>query len=467
MNKMKKIKILTITLAIIAITMIAFLGIYIQVQNRMENQVRNYSKAMDIKGSRNIRLKVNTESKTNVKDAEGKIVEDTENLSEEQIAQKGYTKEEIPYNSEEMRNANNYKASQKVIEKRLQKLGVNHYIIKLDEQTGDIIIELTENDKTDSIISNITTVGKFEIVDSQTNEVLMSNSDIKRAKVMYGSGSSNSNKGTSVYLDIEFNKEGKKKLEEISSQYIKTENTTASEEATSDENTNTTTEKKIVMKIDNEEIMSTSFEEPIRMGKLQLSIGAATTDNNTLQDYIDRASNMATVLDVGEIPIKYDLNENQYIISDITDIQIEIAIYVILGILVIAFLALIIKYKTLGALGVISYIGFVSLFMIVIRYTNVVLSIEGFFGILMVFLLNYILLNQLLAKANNRKEVYKEFFVKILPIIIMIITFCFINWIPISSFGMVMFWGIVLIGGYNSLITNTLLKIQAGKEKIK
>ena len=85
----------------------------------------------------------------------------------------------------------------------------------------------------------------------------------------------------------------------------------------------------------------------------------------------------------------------------------------------------------------------------------------------MVFLLNYILLNQLLAKANNRKEVYKEFFVKILPIIIMIITFCFINWIPISSFGMVMFWGIVLIGGYNSLITNTLLKIQAGKEKIK
>ena len=46
MNKigMKKIKIVTITLAIILITMIAFFGIYSPVQNRMENKVKNYKK---------------------------------------------------------------------------------------------------------------------------------------------------------------------------------------------------------------------------------------------------------------------------------------------------------------------------------------------------------------------------------------------------------------------------------------
>ena len=95
---MKKIKILTITLAIIAITMIAFFGVYTQEPNRMENQMKDYSLAMDLKGSRNIRLKVNTENKTTIKDAEGKEVEE-ENLTDEEIAEKGYTKEEIPNNN--------------------------------------------------------------------------------------------------------------------------------------------------------------------------------------------------------------------------------------------------------------------------------------------------------------------------------------------------------------------------------
>ena len=44
---MKKVKILTITLAIILITAIAFGGIYVQKQNRMENVVEDYKYAMD------------------------------------------------------------------------------------------------------------------------------------------------------------------------------------------------------------------------------------------------------------------------------------------------------------------------------------------------------------------------------------------------------------------------------------
>ena len=67
---MKKIKILTITLAIVAITMLAFWGVYIQKQNRMENQMHEYDLAMDLTGSRNIRLKVDTENKTIIKDVQ-------------------------------------------------------------------------------------------------------------------------------------------------------------------------------------------------------------------------------------------------------------------------------------------------------------------------------------------------------------------------------------------------------------
>lgn len=469
---MKKIKILTITLAIIAITMIAFWGIYTQVQNRMENQVKNYSYAPDLRGSRNVRLKVSTGNKRTIKDAEGKVVEDTESLTDEQIAEKGYTKEEAPYNSEEVKTLENYKTSQKIIEKRLKKLGVNYYSIKLDEQTGDIIIEMTEDDNTDSVVGNLNTVGKFEIVDSQTNEVLMNNQDVKLAKVMYSSGSSTTGNGTSVYLDIEFNKEGAKKLEEMSSQYVKTEEASTEENTTSEENAteeNTqeedSNEKKITMKIDDTTIMSTNFDEPIRTGKLQLSIGSSASDEATLQNYVTRASSMATVLDTGNIPVKYDIDENQYVLSDVTEKEMEIAIYVVLGIMVIALIALMVKYKGLGALGVISYIGLVSLFMIVIRYTNVVLSIEGLFGLAIVLILNYILIYHLLRKENKKGEIYKGFFIKILPIIILAITFCFINWMPMNSFGTVMFWGIALMAVYNGIVTNSLLKINERKEK--
>ena len=73
----------------------------------------------------------------------------------------------------------------------------------------------------------------------------------------------------------------KNKLEEISKTYVDSEeNNTTSEEnnATSEENTaeeNTaeetktedSTKKQITMKIDDEEIMTTSFDEPITTGK--------------------------------------------------------------------------------------------------------------------------------------------------------------------------------------------------------
>lgn len=483
---MRKVKILTITLLIILITMIAFFGIYVQVQNRMEDKVKDYSYAMDLDGSRTIRLKVSDQNKTIIKDADGNEVEDSENLTDEEITEKGYTKEEIPYNSEEVKTIENYKNSKKILEKRFNELNIDNYIIKLDEQTGDMLVEITENSNTDRIVSNLATTGKFEIIDTQTKEVLMDNSDIKLANVMYGSNSSSATSSTTtVYLNIEFTKDGAKKLEEISNNYVQTEESNTTSENTTAEDTDATdnteestteenNEKTITMKIDDEEIMTTSFDEPLRTGKLQLSIGNGTTDIDTLNDYINQASNMAVVLDSGNMPVKYEIDTNEYIKSDITQNDLQIVEYILIGIVVIALIVLIIRYGTLGVLGTISYIGFTSILLVVIRYANVVLSIEGIFGIAIVLILNYIFVNKFLSKLKEskkdlsrqevikaNKETYKEFFIKIIPIIIMIVTFCFVQWVPISSFGMVMIWGIALIAAYNVIITNNLLKLKA------
>lgn len=455
---MKTVKILTITLLVILISMISFVGIYQKNKNRMENKVKDYSYSMSLNGARTIKLKVNTEST-----------------------------DDVPNNSEEVLTAENYKKSKEVIEKRLNKMNVEEYTTSVNEATGEITIQIPEqNSQTDTIIGNLNTVGKFEILDSETKEVLLNNDDIKSSEVLYNT----TNSGTSVYLQIEFNKNGKDKLKNVSQTYVSVNNTTnnttennVAENTTSEtenEATNTTTEgssdtatteKKITMKIDDQEIMSTSFDEPITTGKIQLSVGSATTDKTTLQNYVDQAQSVATTLDTGKLPVKYDLEKNQYILpklttQDLIKVEIAIAIIAVVGIII-----LIVKHKLNGLLAGIAYVGLSAVYMLVVRYTNVTISIESIAGIIIVLILNYIFTTMFLNKIeelNKEKaenvmkkatgETYKKFYLRIIPICIMAITFSFVKWVPISSFGMITFWGIVIIVIYNAIITRYLLK---------
>ena len=453
-NVIKTIKILTIILLIVLVSMVGFFGIYKQNKNQMSNIVKDYTYAMDINGARTIKLALNSE------------------------------------NSDEVKTEENYAKAKKIIEKRLEKLSVQEYNISLNKTTGEMIIEVPEDLNTDNIVSNLTTVGKFEILDSDTNEVLMNNDNIKSSSVLYNTTSS----GTSVYLEIAFNKDGKQKLEEISKTYAKSENNTTenntvengteentatenSEEKTNTENTTTdstsTTEKKITMKIDDQELMSTSFDEAITTGKIQLSVGKASTDKTTLNGYITQAQSVATVLDSGNLPVKYDLEKNQYILSNITEqdlrnVAIAIAVVSVIGIIV-----LIVKYKTNGLLGGLAYIGLAAIYAILLRYTNVTISIESILGITIILILDYIFTTMALKNIkklkeeetenvvnNSTLETYKTFFNRIAPICIVSIVFCFIKWIPVSSFGMTTFWGLVIIAIYNATITRSILNIK-------
>ena len=504
---MKKIKIITMIVLIILVTMVSFFGVYTQVQNRMENQVRDYALDMDLGGARYIRLSVNTESTDVIKDANGNEVETDEEMTDEQLAQNGYTKESVPNNSAESLTVENYEKAKEIISKRLEGQVVGGYEISLDNETGDILVQIPENEYTDNFVSNINTVGKFEMIDSETKEVLMDNGDIRSVNVMYGASSSTST-STTVYLNIEFNKTGSEKLENISNTYVEatedtntTENTNTTDNTTNtdtenvtdntstDENTtaNTTsgetnsteeetTAKEITLRIDDTDIMTTSFDEPIENGRLQLSIGSATTDADTLQDNLTQASAMATVLDSGNLPIQYDIATNEYIYSDITSTHIMYVAIAVGIILLIGLIIYIIRYRVNGLLSAIAFIGLISLYLLVIRYTNVSVSIQGIVGIIVTILLNYIFINKILSKIKKSedskkletvkeaiKESYKEFFIKLVPICISIIAFCFISWTTISSFGMVMFWGVALIALYNYLITATMLKVKAEK----
>ena len=119
-NKRKSgniIAIISCLLATVLLSMIAIFGIYTKEGNRMVNQLKEISYGMDIKGARTVVLTPSTETNTIVKDAEGNEVEDGSSLTDDEITQNGYTKEEVPVNNSEVLNKENYIKSKEIIHK--------------------------------------------------------------------------------------------------------------------------------------------------------------------------------------------------------------------------------------------------------------------------------------------------------------------------------------------------------------
>ena len=446
---MKALKRTLIILLIILLALISFGGIYIQKTKFVENILPEYKLGPDFTGLRNIGLKVSDATKDIYYDLDGNVVDEEG---------KNTTKKVESVNKEENLTKDNYKKAKEIIEKRLEKIkqvqytsagivenkAIDYYTIKQNEETGKIELKLPENANTDMVLRYVATKGDFTIVDNQDN-VLMDNSYIKEANVGYSSTSS----GVTVYLTIQFDKQGTEKLKEISNTFIKT----------TDEEGNDTT-KKIKVKIDDSEMLNTYFTEEISNGIIQLSFGTAT--GNSLATYAQEAKNLETLLNAGNLPIVYEADENHYVLSDINKDMLFIPAIVIMSLLVIGIIILIVKYKVKGLLGAISIIGYIAAFLIIVRLTNVVITLEGVAGIITSIILEYISIMYALNKMKeNTNLTCNQCFTKFLPILVPIaistVILCFVKWLPIYSFGMTMFWGIILVIVYNHVVTKLLV----------
>lgn len=445
MKKNLGLKILTI-LIIIAICLISFVGIYKKDKGQMVSIIPDYKLSMNLSGSRTARL-INDFTKEVIYDSEGNVA--TDGTNEDGTLKEGYTKKDEKVNSDEVLTKENYELSKKIIEKRLKANNVSDYILRQNTEDGSIMIEISEDENTNSLISDLTYLGSFEIVDSETKEVLIDNSGIKRARAVYSDG----NSGTTVYLSIEFNKEGTKKFEEITKTYTSSVN---------DEGTTVT--KKVTLNLDGQQLTETYFSEVITNGILQLSIGSASTDSKTIDSYMEQAASVAALIDSGKMPIQYKLESNTYLSSSINEQVCKIVMYALIAVIVIALIYLCIKYKANGVLLSISYIGYIALVLLALRYTNVVIAFETIAAGLILLIANYMFIKNMLSKQQkeeNITESLKQTYIKytsiLLPILIVAVVFTFINWTAISSIGMVMFWGLVIMFIYNFVITKCLL----------
>jgi len=447
-KKNKILKITLIILLIVLVSIISFGGIFVENKNSMKNIVPDYKLGRDLTGSRKVKIEVDASTKTINYDANGNIIEDNhtheegEEHSDDEIA----STKQVPVNKEEDLTVDNYKKSKEILENRLKNIGANDYTIRLNEEDGSIVFELPEDDNTDLIISQLKTQGKFEIVNADTKEVLMTNNDIE--KVLAGVGSTSS--GYVAYMQIQFNKQGTEKLKDITNTYVKV----------SDSDGNTV-EKKVTLKLDDTDIMSSSFTEEISDGILQLTIGNASRNINSedIQSNYLSAISDAQVLNSGKTPIVYTTSQNKYVLSDITLSTLNIAIYVGIAIIVVSLLYLMIRYKKLGILSSIAFIGYIALLLLALRYTNVEISVTGVFGIALSIVINYIfniiILNHLKKEENTKLafgRAISEVVMLAVPAYIMAIVFTFFN-----SFGTVMFWGLTIILLYNYIINKVLI----------
>ena len=485
--KEKMLKKIMKILAITAICLISFGGIYIRENNQYKNLVKDYKKASDIKGYRQLTFEVSDANI--VLDSEGKTLGNTDNYDDETIAQNSYQKSETKVNPEENRNIENYKKVKSIIEKRLQGLGVDNYSISINEETGKIFLKIAENEETDHAVSNILQVSKFEIRDSEDeSKVIIKGEDLKKASALYNTNE----QGTTVYLQLELNKQATKTFADITSNEYKTiekkeetsanENeSTTSEVKTSEENTEESTaeeqkdnnenkkeeekQKEIVLAIDNNKMITTSFEEPIVDGILDLSMGASSKDSTTITNSLKSTSTIALLLNSGELPLTYKATQNQFVKNSFIEENINNIIYIAIAITVILMIIMVLKYKAKGIMGAVSFIGFIAIYLLLIRYTNVAISLESMVAISTVSIALYLGITNLLKINEPDEELkkkaftkeYKSFISRIVPILIISIVFSFMKWETISTFGMVAFWGTILGIIYNVTITRKMI----------
>ena len=458
---MKKVKIITIILAIVLVSLVAFGGVYIQTQNRMEDKVKEYSLGRELNGERVVEIKVTDGSK------EGKTKPSDEELTVE-----------------------NYETVKKTVENRLKDLGAQDYTISLDKENGTIRVELPENSNTDTYVYYLTASGKVEMKEKDTENVLLNDSMIKKAQYTY---TSNADGAYQVYLELILTKDGQAKLDEVKNDYAvlatevseaesknnTTSDNTTTESSTDEDNTttNTTTEgtetqkSEETKKIASLTIAGTSYDiEKYEKNKITVKIGSQTSNTTTVNNSIAKAAELSMLINAGKYPIDYEVDVNRYVESDIEQQQLIYFIAGVAVILVIIFIIATIKYKGKGLLASISFIGFIALTSLLLRYTNVIISIEGIGAILLTIIINLKLNQMILSKTKTMdvvseatKASYKELFTSIIPIIIITIVFCFSGWTSLSSFGMIMFWGLALLALYNVIVTKTLLKLNENK----
>lgn len=367
----------------------------------------------------------------------------------------GYTFVNNPKNPPEILTKENYDKTKEILINRLISGGASQYNIRLDNETGRISVELPNDSDLSLMIGLLTPRGIFEIVDSETKEVLASNDDIKDISM----GTARVSAGTVIGIKLKF--EDAKKLEEISKKYIAIEEVEADEEA----GIEAVKQSQVSILIDGQIYKTTYFSEPLTDGVLSIYTGAVTTQTE-LQYYMKEMSSLVAILKTGVVPITY-VGTTETFLSNAGESELKIFTYSMLGLMALILVGLIAKFKFQGIYAFILGIGYISIFSFLIRAIDIILTYEGILGIIIACVLNYafiyMILDNMKKESIKSKEAMKntliKFTLRLIPIYIIAVLFLFATNLNVNSLGKTLFWGALLVYAYNLIFTKILISV--------
>lgn len=472
MKKVLKInKTLIVLGIIILISIVSFFGLYEKTNGVWSNLLPNYNLGTDLNGYRELHFTLDTaeEEKEVYVDDDGNIlgfVEDGQNstqdtsvslVQEDENSETEVSQEEnseyktenrtVKANEDSDKTIENFELSKQIIQKRLKTLTEFEYNIRVDSITGDLVLEAQDDENLSTAEALITSKGEFDIIDYQTGIVLLDKAELLSVTTLsnYEEG------GYQLYLQITLNNNGKDKLSEISKKYVETTNETG-ESST----------EYIAVRFEGQTLLSTYFGEEITNGVLTIPIGNPTTDQTEYSEILEQANRIANILNEEELPLQYTLTSDNYIKSEITDEVIFTAkIVVALAILVISAI-LIVKFKLNGVILSITSIGYIAITALLIRYANVKITLNSIYSLIICIALNYVFIITLLNKLKEQNlkiafvQAMKEYYLLIIPVIVISVIFTFATSVAVSSIGMTLFWGLLVGFVYNWLVVFVL-----------
>ena len=457
---------LIVVLLILLLCAISFLGIHKRHLNGWENILPDYVFGKELGEARTFNFEVSSETKTvNVKNEEESSEEakteetasdETQEATTEPAVQVDSQEEEepktteVPVNNQEDLNAKNYRKAKQIIENRLQRFGIEDEIVTVDESTGKLSVIVPQSKEGDYTVDLVKESGKLEIIDSDTEEVLIDNSMIKKVSSGYNQSRTTSTDSDAKYIDIglslEFNGKGLDKLNEISKKYI--EYTDENGEAT---------QKTITVRISGEDQYRTYFDPEGNYTTIFVPIFNSIDVNDTksfTNNYNDCLV-LEAVINAGALPVIYSDISGTYMSSNLGENFIRNVVIVIVVILAAIGIYMLLKYGKEGLMIDLIELGFVALLALLLRAASVTITFMGLIAFLLMSFLNFYLIVGL--KEKDKVEAFAKFLLRILPLIIAVVVFVFATNVDAKSLGMVGFWS--LLGYvYTFLVSLILLK---------
>ncbi len=132
------------------------------------------------------------------------------------------------------------------------------------------------------------------------------------------------------------------------------------------------------------------------------------------------------------------------------------------GILLVLCVILIVKFRINGLISTFLQIGYIALLLLLIRYTNVIITIQSIVGIVVFafinYIFNYLMLKNIKEKGKMEWNMVGKFALYTCPIYVLAIILAFNSLTIISSLGMAAVWGSFTLYIYNLTITKNALE---------